>query len=428
MANPNILALIAQGGPAGPNDHFARVSAIGASIDAQRADTAMRREEMGRKRNVLEAFPAAMRGDENALALVAQNDPQTALSLQTHQAALAQAKQKEGQERLQRFSGAMLYTLDGIDKLPPEQRQAAYESGVMRVAEMDPETFGGLGLNQLPGQYDPRVTEQARAMLVPFALGDKLNDLLSAQMKGGGDDTADIKNWKQAQKDGYKGSFMAYQKENKGRGLAITLPDGTTISEGGPLPGMGKPAQNKLEETLITSQAGLDRLRGIASKFKPEYQTWEGKLKGGIASLKDKAGVDITDEDKKYLGDFESYRADVLGNLNLYIKDITGAAMSEPEAKRIQATMPNDTDGPTQFQSKLASTMKNLGRVQARAYYTLARGLSLDKIGLEQIDDVIRKRGSELEDDLKGKMAGASDDEVKAAVKQQLMREFGLGQ
>lgn len=424
MANPNILMLLAQGGAAGPNDTFSRASARGAQIDAMRDERARMAEETGRKRNVLEAFPAALRGDENALAMVAQNDPQTAISLQDHHARLAEAKRKETQQRLQRFSGAALVALDRIEGAPEAERQRAYESMIPAVAQLDPEVFQGLG--GAPQQYSPEWAAQARTGLLPLALGEEgMQKLLSARMQGG-DDTADIKNWKQAQKDGYKGSFMEYQKENKGRGLAITLPDGTTIAEGGPLPTMGKPAQNTLEEKIITSQAGLDRLRGIASKFKPEYQTWEGKLKGGVASLKDKAGVDMTDEDKKYLGDFESYRGDVLNNLNLYIKDITGASMSVQEAGRITRSMPNDDDGPTQFQSKLASTMKNLGRVQARAYYTLAKGLSLDKIGLEQIDDVIRKRGSELEGELKGKMAGASDEDVKTAVKQQLKREFGL--
>lgn len=418
MANQNILALIAQGGPAGPNDNFSRAAARGAAIDAQRSENAMRAEEMGRKRNVLQAFPAAMQGDANALEVLASNDPQTALALQDHQAKFVETKRKEAQARLQRYSQAALHSIEQIERLPEDQRQGAYESSVMALAEMDPEVFKGMG--GAPREYNPQFAQQARMRLLPFALGEEgMAKFLQERMKPE-DSTADQKNYRQAKGEGYKGSFQQWLNENK-RGTSLTVgPDGTVqFSENGAPPlAPSKPTTNTLQETIVTSQAGLDRLRGIQQQFKPEYQTWEGRLKGGIASVKDKAGIDMSDEDKQYLGDFEGYRSSVLDNLNRHIKDITGASMSVQEAGRITRSMPNESDGPTAFKSKMDRVMRDLGRVQARAYYTLARGLSLDKVGIEQIDAIIRKRGDELMGELKD----------EKAVKAQLMREFGLGQ
>ena len=63
--------------------------------------------------------------------------------------------------------------------------------------------------------------------------------------------------------------------------------------------------------------------------------------------------------DRKYLEDFTTLRAKSVSNLNSYIKEMTGAAMSEAEAKRLMAVMPNagtgvfDGDSPTQFKTKL---------------------------------------------------------------------------
>ena len=61
-------------------------------------------------------------------------------------------------------------------------------------------------------------------------------------------------------------------------------------------------------------------------------------------------------------------------NLNQTIKDITGAAMAESEATRIEGTVPSLKDSPTQFKTKLDDVLRNLKLAQARTRYILTKG------------------------------------------------------
>lgn len=330
-------------------------------------------------------------------------------------------------EQRQMLQQEVMGAAAGVIMAPSEKRAQAYAAGRQYLNERYP------GAINLPEQYDEGTFLGAVAPLFPKEVmakivqdkfqGTKYNNPVA------GVDAKGKPVFRQFGDDGTSRDVDGFAPPPKAPGLSFsTNPDGTIdFSEGGPLPGMAKPTVNALEEKLVSSQAGLDRLRGIRAQFKPEYQTWEGRFKGFVGDIKDKLGQ-LPEEERKGYGEFKSYQSSTLDNLNRYIKDITGASMSVQEAQRITASMPNLEDGPTAFQSKMDSVMKDLGRAQARAYYTLKRGLQLDSIGIEQIDDVIRKRGKELEATVKKGQPDAKDAEVQATVKQQLMREFGLGQ
>lgn len=313
----------------------------------------------------------------------------------------------------------------GVIMAPPEKRAQAYKAGKQYLDQRYPGAFN------LPDEYDEGQFLGSVAPLFPQEVMAKIVQERFKPQKFGAPHAGVDANGKpvffQTDDDGNVRNPPGIQPPPKSPGLSVRLPDGTEISEGGPLPGMAKPTVNALEEKLVSSQAGLDRLRGIRAQFKPEYQTWEGRFKGFVGDIKDKLGK-LPESERKAYGDFKAYQSSALDNLNRYIKDITGASMSVQEVARITASMPNLDDGPTAFQSKLDSVMRDLGRAQARAYYTLKGGLRLDSVGLEQIDDVIRRRGKELEATVKSGQPDAKPEEIQAAVKQQLMREFGLGQ
>lgn len=437
MANANLLAQMTSLGDAQGVGVLSNAMAQGQNMATQREALQNSREDRARKNELLAAFPAAIKGDPNALEAVGRADPQAYLSLQEHQTKMQEAQRAQAQVRLQRFAGAALYGLDSVEKAPEADRQNAYVDIVTRLAQMDPEAFHGLG--GAPQQYDANWAKQAKTSLLPMALGDKLNDYIAKSQEpkkynnpvSGVNPKTGKAEFRQFSDDGSSMPVTDLAPPPKNSGFSFsTNPDGTVeFSEnGGPLPGMAKPTQNALEEKLVTSQAGLDRLRGIRGQFKPEYQTWEGKLQGAWSAIKDKAGVDLPAAEKQQFGEYSAYQASVLDNLNRHIKDITGASMSVQEASRITKSMPSPDDGPTAFQSKLDRTMKDLTRAQARAYYTLKNGLTMDSVGMGEIDGVIRKRGSEIEAAMKKAQPDAKDEEIKASVKKQLMREFGLGQ
>lgn len=176
MANPNLLALIAAGGPAGPNDNFSKSVARGQAINEARDASA-------RKNELLNAFPAAIKGDPNALEAVGRADPQAYMGIQEHQMKAQEAQRKQLEARVQQYAGASLYALDQVEKAPEANRQAAYQQLLPSVAQIDPELFKAMG--PPPAQYDPMWAHQARARLLPLALGDKFNDFLAKGQEGG---------------------------------------------------------------------------------------------------------------------------------------------------------------------------------------------------------------------------------------------------
>lgn len=122
----------------------------------------------------------------------------------------------------------------------------------------------------------------------------------------------------------------------------------------------GKPAQNKLEEGMISASDGIRRLEAVRKSFDPSYLTLGTKWRNIVSAGKERLGVELSTEERESLQDFTKFKRTTLANVNRYIKDITGAAMSEAEARRIQAALPGMDDSPSEFQAKLNDTVDEL--------------------------------------------------------------------
>ena len=124
--------------------------------------------------------------------------------------------------------------------------------------------------------------------------------------------------------------------------------------------------------------------------------------------------------------------------MNEYIKSITGAAMSEPEAQRILRGMPNpgqglfDGDSPTEFKAKLDDAMKQTRLALARYEYIKRNGIGLtDRAGnavipLERMPEIMNQRGRALEEQLRKANPRVTPQELQNSVRGILAKEFGL--
>lgn len=210
-----------------------------------------------------------------------------------------------------------------------------------------------------------------------------------------------------------------------------------TVTPNGPLL-PAKTTQGKIDESLMESGGRLMRLDNIAASFKPEYQTFGTQMGTRWAALKEKGGVGLSGADTKKLTEFSKFKSGALANLNLYIKEITGAAMSEVEANRIRQAMPDpgsglfDGDSPTQFKAKLDDSIRLVKMAEARNVYLKRNGMSLANekgepiVPLEKMPSLINQRGTEIEAQLKKAQPGVDAKALKRAVVRQLGQEFGL--
>ena len=206
--------------------------------------------------------------------------------------------------------------------------------------------------------------------------------------------------------------------------------------------GLAKKTIGDIEGRLFEAKEGLARLAQIKANFKPEFQTFATRGKAWWAGIKEKAGFDIPDADLEGLQEFWAYRRGAIENINLYIKAITGAQMSEPEAVRIRQGIPDpgegifDGDNPSKFIGNVDDTIRSLSLATARFTYALQNGLDTTikdeaalpnhGISLDQIREIMAQRESEIIKEIRTESPGVSDAVLRSTLQQRLGREFGI--
>ena len=190
-----------------------------------------------------------------------------------------------------------------------------------------------------------------------------------------------------------------------------------------------KALQDDVDKMKMQSIDQIGRLEGIKQRFKPEWQTWETTFKQKGLNFADSLDVirdKIPESERKTMVEYASFKMEAVDNLNRYIKEMTGAAMSEAEAVRLRQAIPDpEKDSPTQFKAKLENAIR-LSKL------THARYVSMGKYGVNKytpvdaIPDVINQRANQIEQQLRQQNPQAAQPLVDKAVKDALKQEFGI--
>jgi len=218
-------------------------------------------------------------------------------------------------------------------------------------------------------------------------------------------------------------------------------PSGTLIA---PAQEMKPATRKKAEAKLMAVHAGMARLREIIRTFDPKFQQIPHRFWMAITDLKSRLGPKlgktignllpgwedkVTDEDRKALAKFATFRRTSINNINLYIKEITGAQMSNAEAIRLKRAMPDagtsilTGDGPIVFETKMLDVHKALVSVSVRLKYAIRHGYKLgfwDNFPLRGLPS-FEKRGEQLTAYYRSR--NIPQDKLKDIVLNQLERE-----
>lgn len=216
-------------------------------------------------------------------------------------------------------------------------------------------------------------------------------------------------------------------------------PGGVNVSVNPTIPiSLGREASNKVDTGLLDTTQGLMRLATIEGQFRPEFQELGPRVAAEWTSWREKLGGNPSPEQRKFLTEYSAYKRNAINSMNEYIKSITGAAMSEAEAQRILRGMPNpgqgvfDGDSPTEFKAKMDDAIKQTKLSLARYEYIKRNGIALtDSTGnavvpLERMPEIMNKRGSELEAQIRKATPNASAEIIQGQVRGLLAKEFGL--
>lgn len=200
-------------------------------------------------------------------------------------------------------------------------------------------------------------------------------------------------------------------------------PDGAVrLSTGGAR--LGKSTQSTIEKTLFNTNNAMSRLTAIESAFNPDYLRWSTQVGNKLLGWRNKAGDSLTPEQNKQLTNYTVFQTRTIENLNELLHSMSGAAISVQEAKRLSGQVPTMNDSPIQFRAKTQDIMGRQRRAIIRYQYAQKQGMDWKGIPLYKIDQLIEKRGKEVEKQLTSQ--GMNKDEAKALAAQTVRQEFGF--
>jgi len=144
----------------------------------------------------------------------------------------------------------------------------------------------------------------------------------------------------------------------------IIREDGTSIPAGpwGPssrafgitTPVMGTGERAKWRDRIEETRRSLREFGEIKRMFDPEFLTTVGRARSGVGEIMSRFNViDLFPGEKERYSDRNEFFTAVSDRANRYIKEITGAQMSEAEASRLLTAIPNVKDDPVAFSDKL---------------------------------------------------------------------------
>lgn len=291
-----------------------------------------------------------------------------------------------------------------LDDVPQEYNdRAQYFLDVAEAQVNEPESV--IEVDQLASQLpeDQRQSFMALASADPKKAVDFAAGILKPQQEKS--PTGKMQEFELAQSQGYTGSFLDYQKELSNKSGITISPDGTVQIGGTPKP-LDKTNAREAEKKIISAGASLARLERIKENYDPHFLTYRGKLDRLTSSVKNKAGITLSKEEKEALRQRRKFTQGVNQEFNAYRKLITGAAASIQELESLKKAMISDDLGPEEFEGAFEEYRNELSRTIRINNKLLREGLepgtkqfgeSLDALFLTDQDDDIESRGSELE-------------------------------
>jgi hypothetical protein len=234
------------------------------------------------------------------------------------------------------------------------------------------------------------------------------------------------------------GKIAMLEKSGKG-GPAVRMfdEDGNVIGEmsmsgfgDGSFGAVGIDDKNRKELMKDTIKRGelVNQLDNLYEAYQPKFLSYEGKIKEKWLEVKDKALVDLTGEERQFLYDMKTFQSQAWKLTNDYIKEITGAQMSEAETDRLMRTIPNagagifDGDGPMGYLSKLDTLMYETQLGYARNVMLMNYGVREGRPYTEDeiLADMNQKtRGSKLRGRADGTVLGFSTEDTENFLHQQ---------
>ena len=269
------------------------------------------------------------------------------------------------------------------------------------VAQMSDKDFSDLKLRMILGSdniakmaledYKQTIAQSNAQIKREEDMSDfKTKEDYKAKIAEGKDDKTPMARWLRTHPNATDAEIISFANSLKGKGLRVTTnPDGTTTIEMGGGDDMTLKTQGAIEEKLLGGQEQFNRMKAISNEFKPEFQEIGFRFQKAWTGIQARLGQDVPEKDKSSLTEFKKYQRKAIDNINLSIKEMTGAQMSEKEADRLRLAQPDpgekwyQGDDPITFKAKQDDVLK--GARAAIARYTYYKNKDLQDQEIRQL-------------------------------------------
>lgn len=373
-----------------------------------------RMSELGRSVQARDALGAAVQaGTPEAMSGYASQFPEEAQTYEANRMKLDAGKLENAIKQIDFVGNVAAGVKD----------EATYQFGVQQLKR------AGIDTSSFPTQFDPNWLQQQmqqtlslKERLMLQAKDMKLIEIYDPKSPTG---TRFVKEQDAVGQPGKMPSGLNIEFDEQGRPKRISQGRGA----GGP-GGMSKPTQTDVEKKIVEQGDTMASLKAIERMYRPEFQKIGSRMGASWDALKNKAGAELDDEERKNLDAFTQYRAEASQLFSNTLKNLSGAAVTPMEFQRAQAWLPNpgtgvfDGDSPVELEAKRKRFEDFTRRAMIKYNYVRKNGLSKDDVDVDDMPYVVQKRGDELAERLSKRYKG---DELKRAVKAALSDEFGFG-
>ena len=202
-----------------------------------------------------------------------------------------------------------------------------------------------------------------------------------------------------------------------------------------------------LQAKLLQTKERKHRLLNIRASFRPELlETWTKLRAKFVAGAEKHLGIEPSEKDKQLITDITNFRGETALGINQTIHDMTGAQMSQFEAKRLRMPEPDvgekllEGQSPTEFKANVDRAIREMELADLRFTKLLKEGVlteadveagvagdkAMALIPLSKMEELYEQRGSQILEEVKLLNPKLTDDEAFNMANQKLKAEFTL--
>ncbi len=266
--------------------------------------------------------------------------------------------------------------------------------------------FQAIGSMVTPEQKRQQEALDTKAGITAVAEGNAevVNTVADTEAKAADAERTAERNWLN-ENPTYEGNVPVYNPQTGQTEMArrVTSGEGTYLELGGkPMTApwieadevsigiqgsdLTKPTENLLQKGIVEIQDVKDLTQKLKESFDPSFLNVVKRAGINILAEAEKYGFELDPEQKQLVERMAVFVRRNFKLLNTYVRQISGAQVTDKEAERILNELPNFGLSPTEYEAAMNDVMRDIALAQARKQWFLRKGITLEAPSIEDVE------------------------------------------